>query len=220
MKAQMIGQRTVYQCDDSKSATQFWHRIVAALTLSVLLLAGSIAVFAQSPPLTYNAQTNYWAWAGWPPVFSATGTDTGSGTWNFNVAFPTGAHAYAQQLQDCLTCVLQDSWSYDFYGGGTFSLSGTDTFDAIFTSGYAAGFSQTSGPVYQSQTIDMYFTGQWQQSGLKQSGFMQLSEVEQDGPINGTATLRFAPAPEPGSILLLGSGFLGLVGVLRRRLLG
>jgi PEP-CTERM motif len=142
-----------------------------------------------------------------------------SGLWSFAATLPA-AYQYSFQLQDCPNCVSEATWSYDYRPGGSFMLGdGTDTFNGTFTSGYGYGLGVESGPEYQALTLDMYFTGQWN-TGLKQAGLMQLSETGQGGFPTGTATLSFGPAPEPGSLLLFGTGIVGLAGILRRRLLG
>lgn len=66
----------------------------------------------------------------------------------------------------------------------------------------------------------LYFNGQWvsgPDQGLEQAGMLDIYESGWDGHANGSATLSMGPAPEPSTLMLLGSGVLGLVGVLRKR---
>ncbi len=219
MKTQMMNQmnQSWYARDESRAAIRSWRQLLTvALMTSALLLAGSSALQAQNPPSTYDAQTTDGFGFPGPPATMANGS---SGAWTFTANLPA-AYQYWFQLQDCETCVYVADWSYDYHAGGTFTLGdGADTFTGTFTSGYAVGFIEISGPEEGRLTLDMYITGQWN-TGLKQAGFIQLSEIQQDGGPIGTATLNLGPAPEPGSLLLFGSGIVGLAGMLRRRLVG
>jgi PEP-CTERM motif len=220
MKIQGVNQPTAqWFCkqDRSRTTTQLWQRLLTvALMMSALLLAGSIAVQAQSPPSTYNAQSDGFGFPG-DPATTASGS---SGLWNFTATMPA-AYQYQSQEIGCQQCLQEYDWSYDYHAGGSFTLLGPGyTFNGIFNSGYGYGESEDGGPDEEGLTLDMYFTGQWNgPNGPKDAGFMRLVEGGFHPYIEGTATLSFAPAPEPGSILLLGSGILGLAGMLRRRLL-
>jgi hypothetical protein len=216
MKTQMISPMKQWN-HEPRTTIRSWRQCVAvALMMSALLLAGSSALQAQNPPSTYDAQTTDGFGFPGPPATMANGS---SGAWNFAANLPA-AYQYWFQLQDCDTCVYEADWSYDYHAGGSFTLGdGSDTFTGTFTSGYAVGFIEISGPEEGTLKLDMYFSGEWN-TGLKQAGFMQLSEIQQDGGPTGSAVLNFGPAPEPGSFLLFGSGIVGLAGMLRRRLVG
>jgi PEP-CTERM motif len=216
MKTQVNNAEAQPCCKNQVSISmQSWKRLLTVtLMISAWLLSGSTSVQAQSPPLTYFAQTSDgWGFPG-PPASAASGN---SGGWTFTATLPA-AYQYSSQVQDCPNCLFVATWSYDYHPGGAFTLSdSTYTFTGIFTSGYGYGFAQESGPEQQDLTLDMYFTGEWN-TGLKEAGFMQLVESGRDSLPTGTATMAFGPAPEPGSILLFGSGIVGLAGMLRRKL--
>ena len=100
----------------------------------------------------------------------------------------------------------------DFTGSGL-SISDVDRatalpFEMIFTDAAFAGFSETTGTdqgytfTFSGDTLDIFY------AGITHSGIYD-------------ATFSYAPAsatPEPSSIALLGSGMMGVVGIVRRRL--
>jgi hypothetical protein len=87
------------------------------------------------------------------------------------------------------------------------------TFNGIITSGWITH----PGPGNDSITIN--FSGQWN-NGLSASG--EAFEYWWSDPFFDVKvslyTSRTTIVPEPGSPMLLGSGVLGLAGVLRRKL--
>ena len=108
-------------------------------------------------------------------------------------------------------------WYQALFGqGGSFTMTGPDglTFNGIVTSGWTFH----PGPGDDEITID--FSGQWS-NGLSASGEAyeywwsdQFYDVEAK-----LYTSPSTPVPEPGSLVLLASGVLGLVSVLRRELI-
>ncbi len=193
-------------------------RVTIALILAALFLVATVMVQGQNPPTTYQGTSD-----GFddgcgdncgPPGDPATWASYSNLPWNFQAVFPA---AYAYQSQN-LEGTNEWTWSYGYYSGGSFVLGdGTYTFTGTFTSGYGWGDGEQGGPQAEELFIDMFFTGEWN-TGLKQSGTMNLVEADSyDGGPSGMATLAFSPAPEPGSLLLFGSGALGLLGMLRHK---
>ena len=206
-----LPQRNTYPA----TTTQRARLLALALVMLALLLVAPMGVRAQSPPSTYDAVTpDGWGFPGLP----ATTANGSSGLWTFSASLPT-AYQYQSREVGCPTCLQEYYWSYDYHAGGLFTLGdGTDTFSGTFTSGYAAGYSEDGGPDVEHLILNLYFTGQWDgPNGPKESGLMHLDEGGEYPFVSGTATLSFAPAPEPGTLLLLGSGVISLAGILRRR---
>src|SRR5215471_20956493 len=108
-------------------------------------------------------------------------------------------------------------WYQALFGqGGTFTMTGPQalTFNGIITSGWITH----PGPGNDSITIN--FSGQWS-NGLSSSGeafeyWWSDPFLDVEASLNTSTTTI---VPEPRSLMLLGSGVLGLAGVLRRNLI-
>jgi PEP-CTERM motif len=106
----------------------------------------------------------------------------------------------------CLQGTLNSNGQY------TATLNGTGSFQALFTVGYVS-------PYIPSLFGDPYG---WQPSGsdsLTTSANKFSNGGNTDSAALGGGSITYqTPVPEPGALALLGSGVLGLAGVLRRKL--
>jgi len=100
---------------------------------------------------------------------------------------------------------------YATYGvGGSFSMTGPDgTFAGVVTSGFSLEYSNTEVEAYVT------YTGAWS-DGKHASGSAEVL-YEDDLSSIETATLVMTTTPEPGSLVLFGSGVVGIAGLIRRK---
>jgi hypothetical protein len=109
---------------------------------------------------------------------------------------------------DPATAQLSGLWSAD--NSACMSLNGGACVNPIVNQfGTLTAFSLTSGFKSGLNTLDFQVFNAGSTSGEFDPTGLLVS-------INGTAS----PSPEPSSLLLLGSGLLGLAGVARRKLMG
>jgi hypothetical protein len=118
--------------------------------------------------------------------------------------------------------------------GGTFA-GGTFAIDGNGTNGVPNGtiFSGTfTGPVTwtlvtlangtHNYTLTGSLTGTWYSGGSVEGATVQLTINTGKGFFNGSTTISSGDTnivvPEPGSLTLMGTGLLGLAGLLRRKL--
>lgn len=133
--------------------------------------------------------------------------------------------------------IQPDQYTAYFNGppGGTFTISGVvPGANGTLLSGYFLSGGTGNWWDYGSATFDspVYVTyanpallSDLGMPGASGHGYGALSDsFYDDGPPNQywqwSVSLDYTPSPEPGSLLLFGSGVLGLGGLLRKRFLG
>jgi hypothetical protein len=104
-----------------------------------------------------------------------------------------------------------DGYSAIFGEGGFFNIAGPDgVFAGVVTSG-------TAGASAYFSYVDVNYFGQWSDGEYAEGNAYLLCNNDSYGNEAILTNQAAAPAPEPSSLLLLGSGVLGMLG-LRRKL--
>jgi PEP-CTERM motif len=135
------------------------------------------------------------------------GTDWYTEQWNFSLS--TDEPVAWSGICGPYGCL----WHQWFGEGGTFTLSGPGglTFTGDILSGWSEVRVSNENP-YQYGTFRLSIYGEWNDGTYSYA----LLKGYLDNDSYSQATLTFVP--EPGSLVLLGSGALALAGLLRRKL--
>ena len=140
-----------------------------------------------------------------------TGAPNGSpagGNANFNpLGYPW---SFSFETASPLSYTYQDgNYSATFGYGGTFMITGPEgTFSGVVTSGEASELSRGN------ESVGVTYFGRWS-DGTYAEGSVSLNFDFDSGNIQADFTEQ--PAPEPGTMLLLGTGVLGLGGLSKLR---
>jgi len=171
-------------------------RIFAALPVLVLLLAGTQNVFASSE--TFN--------------FSFTGTGiTASGT--FTATFVSGDEFLVTSISG-----MQNGFAMTLLPPGSFASNDNIIFSSSpFLSLGGLAFVLSNG----STIYNIYNNLSPGPPGFFECNNTAPCNVGGEGtPLTQFSLTEVAEVPEPGSLMLFGSGLIGLAGVARRKLLG
>ena len=135
------------------------------------------------------------------------------------VSFSTGALMSGGTLQKGGT----------FAAGGSFSITGNGTGGipngVIFNGSFAGPVTWTLVTLANgtnNYTLSGALTGTWMGGGAVNGATVQLTINTGKGFFNGSTTISSGDTnivvPEPGSLTLLGTGLVGLAGVIKRKL--
>jgi hypothetical protein len=203
------------------------HMIKSTIFLTILVLALPFAAFAGSVDFTNSGGTLSGSSSGLTlsgsTLIAANGLGGGLITGNNlgTISFSTGA----------LTGSLQTGGT--FAAGGTFEITGNGT------SGMPSGIifhGSFTGPVTwtlvtladgtHNYTLTGSLTGTWYNGTTVDGATVQLTINTGKGFFNGQTTISSgdtninttATTPEPGTLGLLGTGLIGVAGIVRRKL--
>jgi len=190
-----------------------------SLTCAVLglLLMANIAAPGQAPPSTY-----YPAWFDGFPFFLGGEGVSPDGLWSFHWSSPPIKDEF--QFGGCDPYEHCYFWWYgDLSPGGSFTLAGPDgwVFNGIFLrhGTFSGDYRSEFGIETGDEAFRMELTGQWN-NGVSQVVWLSQQQTGLVGSqCCGEAVLSFpsTSTPEPTSLLLIGSGIVGIAGTLRRK---
>jgi hypothetical protein len=202
------------------------------LWMSLLILALPMMAFATSSVDFTNSGGTLSASAGSNPTLSLAGSELiafngagGLATGNLGtLSFTTGALLSGNLMGSCSTTCVAATLA----GGGSFVITGDGKGvpnGVIFTgtfSGPVTWTEVTNANGTHNYTLTGSITGTWYTGMTVDGATVQLTINTGKGWFNGSTTISSGDTniavPEPGTLELLGTGFVGLAAALRRKL--
>lgn len=195
------------------------------LWMAVLALALPVAAFADGVDITNKGGTLTGSNAGFSlsnsELISVGGAIGDLGTLNFT----TGAFTGTVGCHSGVCGTFAGGGSFDINGNGNGGLPAGPIFTGSFTCNQPADCAWTESTLANgthSYTLTGTITGTWYTGATVFGATVQLTSNTGTGYFTGSVHLGSGDTnvtiPEPGSLSLLGTGLIGLAGLVRRKL--
>jgi PEP-CTERM motif len=207
----------------------------ALLLIAVLLFA--VCGYADTTYNNFTGYNDYWHPYGYPntstygELFTAPSGDTNLASFSFYMGSSLGGGniitgAYIATWNGSMAgTLLYDSGSFNYDNNGNEQLTWTPNValspgqQYVMFLSISNFYGQSGGEAYVSQGSSLDGLNGFVYNN-NADDFNSLFTTAWSGPLSPdwAVDLQFTPTPEPGALLMLGTGILGGLGVLRRKL--